>query len=58
MATQVVNDFLTPDIDSGDSQLGWLAAQNKPIASFTYRMAFSRHQELAGQQVGSALHTS
>lgn len=57
MATQVVNDFLTPNIDSGDDSLAYLAAANKPIATFTYRMVFMRHQELT-QQVASALHTS
>lgn len=53
VATQVVNDFLTPFDDSAS----YMAAANKPITTYTYKMAFSRHHDVA-QQVASVIHTS
>jgi hypothetical protein len=53
VATQVVNDFLTPFDDSA----AYMAAANKPLTTYTYKMAFSRHHDVA-QQVASVMHTS
>lgn len=54
MATQVVNDFLSP-FDGDGAQ--YMAAANKPVTTYTYRMAFQRHHDVA-QQVASVMHTS
>lgn len=53
VATQVVNDFLSPFDDSSS----YMAAANKPITTYTYKMAFSRHHDVA-QQVASVMHVS
>lgn len=50
---QVVSDYLTPyDVD----EQAYLRAANRPVATYTYKMAFSRHHD-AGH-VASAMHTS
>lgn len=36
---QVVSDYLTPY----DGEAAYLSAQNRPVAVYTYRMAFTRH---------------
>jgi hypothetical protein len=53
VATQVVNDFLTPFDDTGS----YMSAANKPITTYTYKMAFMRHHAVT-QQVASVMHTS
>lgn len=51
VATQVVQDFLTPF----DADL-FAAAANRPVTTYTYRMAFMRHSD--APQVASVLHVS
>jgi hypothetical protein len=53
VATQVVNDFLTPFDESAAT---YMAAANKPITTYTYKMAFARHHDVA--QVASVMHVS
>jgi hypothetical protein len=51
-ALQVVSDYLTPF----DSEMDAIRFANKPITTYTYRMAFSRHHDAA--QVASAVSLS
>jgi len=50
----VVSDYLTPY----DGEQQYLAAQNRPVATFTYRMSFSRAANGNGGHDGSVLTTS
>lgn len=43
-AGQVVSDYLTPY----DGEKSYLEARNRPVAVYTYRMAFTRHSTCAG----------
>lgn len=52
MMLQVVSDYLTPY----DGEQRYLAAMNKPVTTYTYKMAFRRHHE-AGH-TAAALTTS
>lgn len=53
VATQVVNAFLTPF----DGDASYMTARDNPITTYTYKMAFARHHDVA-QQVASVMHTS
>lgn len=52
VAPQVVSDYLTPF----DGEQNYLAAGNKPITTYTYRMSFMRHHDAA--HVSSAVTVS
>ncbi|WIA14970.1 hypothetical protein OEZ85_001679 [Tetradesmus obliquus] len=52
VATQVVSDYLTPF----DSEVDAIRYANRPVTTYTYRMAFSRHHD--APQVASAVSLS